>query len=342
MPLGSALKSKIDIDFTRAQGVASKGRILFQPPRQKVGTTMLDGTAVPADLIDGVATIELARLPQGTYRVVEQLEGRLQRSYEFALPLSAPAVVQYEDIVEVQPVPVKHQYVSTINGIAPDLTTGNIVLESLQGPPGPPGPPGADGEDGAQGIQGIQGIPGPPGADGEDGAQGIQGIQGPPGPPGADGQDGVLKAFAQTPSTIEPFGPCGDSGTWTLCPTSYRPEPIVASVGDRILWTPAFVHQNNQEAAFDLASVISGAPARYLSSGTSTPLAGGYAGLYMVNGWPRSLNPTWYTVAAEDLDTNGKITLALAYRAAGSGNMMGNAFIPGYVVIANMGPGGVL
>lgn len=128
MPLGLALTSKIDIDFTRAQGVASEGRIWFQPPRQKVGTTMVDGAAVPANLKRGVATIDLVRLPAGTYRVIEQLEGRPDRSYDFALPLTAAAVVQYEDIVQVNPVPVKHQYVSTINGVSPDATTGNIVV----------------------------------------------------------------------------------------------------------------------------------------------------------------------------------------------------------------------
>jgi hypothetical protein len=127
-----------------------------------------------------------------------------------------------------------------------------------------------------------------------------------------------------------------------LCPASYRPEARLAAVGDHILWKPDFVHQNTQEAAFDIASVVGGVAARYLSSGTNTPLGGGYAGLYMVSGWPKSLSAVWYTVAAEDLDGDGKITLALAYRAAGSGNMMGNAFIPGYVTVANAGPGGVL
>lgn len=191
MPLGSALKTRIDIDFTRAQGVASQGRILFQPPRQKVGTTMLDPTPVSAQLINGVATIDLVRLPQGTYRVIEQLQGRPDRSYDFALPLTAPSIVQYEDIVPVNPIPVRHQFVSTINGIAPDPTTGNITLESLEGPPGPqgpqgiPGPQGPEGpmgEDGLQGVagpQGPQGIQGPPGQDGDDGAAGPQG---PPGP----------------------------------------------------------------------------------------------------------------------------------------------------------------
>lgn len=108
------------------------------------------------------------------------------------------------------------------------------------------------------------------------------------------------------------------------------------------MWSPDFVHQNNQEAAFDIASVVAGSAVRYLSSGTSTPLAGGYAKLYMVNGWPRSLSDVWFDVEEEDLDADGKITLALAYRAAVSGNMLGNAFIPGYVVVANAGPGGVL
>lgn len=133
MSLGSALTSRIDIDFTRAQGVASEGQILFQPPRQPVGTTMLSGKEVCAKLINGVATIDLVRLPQGSYRVVEQIDGRPNRSYNFALSLTAPSVVQYEQIVEVHPVPVKHQYVSTINGIPPDPITGNINISGSGG-----------------------------------------------------------------------------------------------------------------------------------------------------------------------------------------------------------------
>lgn len=152
MPLGSALISTIDIDFTRAQGIASTGRIWFQPPRQKVGTTMLSGAPIPINLIQGVATVDLTRLPQGTYRVVEQIDGRPDRAYNFALPLTAPAVVQYEDIVQVNPIPAWHQYVSKINGISPDRVTGNITLESLEGPKGDPGD---DGEQGAPGADGT-------------------------------------------------------------------------------------------------------------------------------------------------------------------------------------------
>lgn len=334
MPLGSALTSKIDIDFTRAQGVASKGRIWFQPPRQKVGTTMLDGVAVPVNLINGVATVDLVRLPQGTYRVVEQLEGRPDRSYDFALPLSAPSVVQYEDIVQVAPVPVKHQYVSTINGVAPDQTTGNIILESLQGPPGPQGPAGPQGP---QGNPGIQGPAGPAGADGTPGAQGPQGPQGPAGPAG---EDGILKAFATTGMVTGTFGPAGDSGAWDFCPAQYRPK-VAASVGDRILWVPGFLHKFDQEAVCDIVSMVSGSPVRYRSSGTDTPLSSGYGGLYM-HATFGGLRPVWWTVAAEDISLDGDITLALAFRNNGTGNILGHASIAGDITLANAGPGGVL
>lgn len=214
MPLGSAPTSKIDIDFTRAQGVASEGRILFQPLQQKVGTTMVPDTPVPAELVSGVATINLVRLPQGTYRAIQQLDGQRERSFNFALPLTAPAVVQYEDIVPIQPVPAQHQYVSTINGVPPNLTTGNIELEAIEGPPGPkgdkgdkgdPGTPGTNGTNGTNGADGApgpkgdkgdpgddgaDGAPGTPGTNGVDGAKGDKGDKGDPGTPGTNGIDG--------------------------------------------------------------------------------------------------------------------------------------------------------
>lgn len=179
--MGSEAKTKIDIDFIRAQGDASKGRLWFQPPRQKVGTHMLDGVPIPVDVENGVATIDLIRLPSGTYRVIEQFKGRSDRWYDFALPLSSPSVVRYEDIVPVSPIPAKHAYVSTINGIPPNPTTGNIVLDAIEGPPGPKGDPGPQG---LQGIQGVQGPPGVQGPKGDTGDQGIQGLQGPAGLPG--------------------------------------------------------------------------------------------------------------------------------------------------------------
>ena len=180
MPSDSELKTRIDIDFIRAQGNGSTGRIWFVPPRQRVDSTMLDGVGVSVDVVNGRGSIDLVRLPVGTYRVIEQFKGRPDRWYDFALPLSAPTVVRYEEIVPVGPIPSRHTYVSTINGVAPDPTTGNIELEAIEGPPGPQGP---EGDPGPQGIQGPEGDPGP---------QGIQGPEGDAGPPGARGPMAVF------------------------------------------------------------------------------------------------------------------------------------------------------
>lgn len=122
---------------------------------------MLSDAAVPADVISGRGSIDLVRLPVGTYRVVEQIDERPDRTYFFSLPLDAPEVVQYESIAPTTVVPARHQYVSKINGISPDPITGNIELAALEGPQGIPGVPGAPGPEGPEGPQGNPGDPGP-------------------------------------------------------------------------------------------------------------------------------------------------------------------------------------
>lgn len=128
MPLGSAAKSTIDIDFTRAQGVNSSGRIYFQPPRIRIGTTMLSTYRVSVEIEQGVGSIDLARLPAGTYRVREEIDGRPPYEWNFSLPLNAPATLQYEEIAAVSPVPPTYTVVRTVNGVAPDPITGNVEV----------------------------------------------------------------------------------------------------------------------------------------------------------------------------------------------------------------------
>jgi hypothetical protein len=130
MPLGSAAKSTIDIDFTRAQGVNSSGQISFEPPRTRVGTTMVSPYKVLVPVINGIATVDLVRLPTGTYHVRENIDGRAPYEFNFALPTSAAATIQYEDIAPVDPVPLVYTTVRTVNGVPPDPTTGNINIAS--------------------------------------------------------------------------------------------------------------------------------------------------------------------------------------------------------------------
>lgn len=129
MPLGSALKSTIDIDFTRAQGINSSGQITFEPPRTRIGTTVVSTFKIVVPVLAGVATVQLVRLPSGTYHVREEIDGRPPYEFNFALPLSAASTIQYEDIAPVDPVPLFYTVARTVNGVAPDPTTGNIVLD---------------------------------------------------------------------------------------------------------------------------------------------------------------------------------------------------------------------
>lgn len=151
----------------------------------------------------------------------------------------------------------------------------------------------------------------------------------------AAGGSSGLASFTRSDPITGDFGPCGDSGTWTACPAAYRISGA-AEVGHRLLWSFECIQQNNAEAVYDIASMVAGLPVRYLSSGTSTPAAAGYGGLYVPAGWPRALAPTWWVVAAEDID-DGSVTLALWYRDNGSGNMLGHDTVAGRVTLANFG-----
>lgn len=148
---------------------------------------------------------------------------------------------------------------------------------------------------------------------------------------------GGLLAFGRSVATTGTFGPCGDSGTWTACPAAFRPVTD-ASAGNMLLWSFEHLHQTDAEAVYDLASMDGDAPLRYLSSGTNTPAAAGYGGLYTAATLARGLRPTWWEVDAADIIA-GTVTLALWYRNNGSGNTMGHATVAGRVVLANFGGG---
>jgi hypothetical protein len=131
------------------------------------------------------------------------------------------------------------------------------------------------------------------------------------------------------------FGPAGDSGAWTLCPAGYR-VTVPAAVGDVLRWSPAFYHGSDQESMGDLASVVGGAPARYLSSGTAVQGAVGHGALYIAATGNRTLRAVDWVVTADDLDA-GNVTLAFMYRNTGSGNTLGHGSIPGQVDVINLG-----
>lgn len=135
------------------------------------------------------------------------------------------------------------------------------------------------------------------------------------------------------------FGPCGVSGTWTVCPAEYRVS-IAASTGDILVWNISAILgiTATADAEFDLAAVdASGNFLRCKSSGTNTPLTNGDGGMYCWQNNSRRLPSQQWRVEAGDI-VSGTVTLALLYRAAGSGLSVGHATVyPSSVSITNLG-----
>jgi hypothetical protein len=151
---------------------------------------------------------------------------------------------------------------------------------------------------------------------------------------GGGGGGGVV-AVASTGLVNSTTGPGGTgSGTWTLFPSAYR-VTVEAAAGD-VLTLSVDVISNGDDAEMDLCSVVGGAPARYLSSGTAVQNVLGHAGLYQSGGYGHgSFPPVIWQVAEADL-SGGDITLALMYRAGGT-RMWGSGAYPSSVTVANLG-----
>lgn len=124
------------------------------------------------------------------------------------------------------------------------------------------------------------------------------------------------------------------SGAWTLCPAAYR-VTIPAVVGDVLQWEPHLLINVGADAELDVASVVTGAPVRYFSSGTTVQGANGHGGLYIGTVYNRALKAVRWIVTADDLDS-GSVTLALMYRS-GAGVTFGHAVYPGQVDVTNYG-----
>lgn len=135
------------------------------------------------------------------------------------------------------------------------------------------------------------------------------------------------------------FGLCGVSGTWTVCPAAYR-VTIAASAGDILVWNMSAILgiTATADAEFDLAAVdAAGAFLRCKSSNTNTPLTNGDGGMYCWQTNARRLPSQQWQVQAGDI-VSGTVTLALLYRAAGSGLSVGHATVyPSSVSITNLG-----
>lgn len=162
---------------------------------------------------------------------------------------------------------------------------------------------------------------------------------------GGGGASGI-KARSSTGRFIAVFGPCGNSGTWTVCPNSWRPPPMAAAVGDVVdLRAGGVLGATNAsgDAEFDIAAIDNSdtlfpVVLRCLSSNSSTPLPNGDGDLYAWVNNARSFKGVQdWVVQSGDL-VGGTITLAILYRAGGSGLSFGHGSVyPNHVTMINYG-----
>lgn len=155
---------------------------------------------------------------------------------------------------------------------------------------------------------------------------------------GGGGGSGV-KAAASTGLLVSTASIAADVA-WTVLPAAWR-VTVAAAVGDVLtLYGLIISTQASGDLECDVASIVAGTPARYLSSGTGVQGAHGHGGLYGSSGatgfnlWQPG--PVPWTVAAGDLSA-GNITLSYVARASGAARTVGSAAYPSQVDVINHG-----
>ena len=126
--------------------------------------------------------------------------------------------------------------------------------------------------------------------------------------------------------------------TWTINATLNAPQ-IPAAIGDTVEVGITALFGFSASAFIDIA-VITGVStiARYMGSGTSSPLLEGNPGLYPTSSsFTRALSPQSFVVEAADLD-GGNVRFALVSRAAGAGQAFANTNYPFAWLVKNLGP----
>lgn len=342
MPLGSAPISLIDIDFTRANGTGSEGRILISPPRVRIGSTMLSRYAVPIVIKNGKGKIELAHIPLGwgTYHIREEIDGKAPYEFDFALPIGSPSVIEYETIAQVSAVPAVYTVVRTINGVAPNPTTGDIVVDA------------GGSDEHTHPISEIEGLAAALAGKApsvhshlttqitnfqievEEIAQAVVDL--------ATEQlalpNRILRVKDKSKEGVgNTYNLPDTGGNWVLFAGGPSEYVIEANVGDDINLDYDFQMDQHVTAVLDFAVVdASGFLVRYLGSGTSIPTYDGLPGVYPASERFQGLSGmTGLTVEADDID-GGYVHLQWAIKtSADNGKIYANNNSPLTMRIVN-------
>ncbi|WP_405581110.1 hypothetical protein [Streptomyces sp. NBC_01190] len=103
------------------------------------------------------------------------------------------------------------------------------------------------------------------------------------------------------------------AATWTVLPAVSKAIPC--ATGHRVLWAPSFLRGGT---AFTLDAAIlkaDGSVSRYVSTGTSSPGAEGYAPFCNNPAYKGIAGLRMFVIRAEEIDPDGNVTIAAAYIA---------------------------
>lgn len=145
----------------------------------------------------------------------------------------------------------------------------------------------------------------------------------------------TMKAHAASGLITTTFtASAGSGGAWTVAPAAYRVS-VPASAGNVLTWIPSLISNPGDSGyEFDLVSIDGlAAPLRYKSTGTSSPSANGFGGMYMGGAYSRVFRPVTWVVSAADI-VGGNVTLTILYRT-GSGMTIGSSAYPSDINIIN-------
>lgn len=115
----------------------------------------------------------------------------------------------------------------------------------------------------------------------------------------------------------------GAAASWTIVTTSLGVEigaTVAAAVGQRVWFSPSFLRTGGVVFLDIGIKAAAGGVSRYVSSGTSTPRAEGYAPLYPLVAFTGVVGIREFIVQAGEVDGSGNVKIVLAYKGPADGN----------------------
>lgn len=326
----------LTLDYLKAKNVASRGSVIFTPPRFTVPAEEAIVTDATCEVLveAGEAQVHLIPSDAGTFAVTELLDGRPAFTWHINIPTGlAGQTRSLFSFASVQPI---------VQGVS--------VNTMLSGSGAPAASLGIDGDYYYDvpgkvwyGPKALGAWPagfsvvGPAGTNGTNGTNGTDGEDGEQGPPGVGTRVRVVQEHITSGNVALPDtgGQWRKPGDATGLPLDFTLE-IPAAVGDWVECVVQAMRTETSSAWLDVAVQKGSALVKYLATDSASPPfegdPGWYAGSYVHQTGPRG----FYVTAAE-ID-GGVVRFVMANQSTGQGTLYAS---PEYHFIwsaRNLGP----